>query len=211
MLSPALALQWRATQEAGPAPAADAPRAPATRSAALPPVTDDQHVPIVGETSFGEFLSALNPLQHLPVVGTIYRAITGDTVQPAYRVLGGLLLGGPIGAVTSAVGAAVEALWQDRGANDTAPAPPTAVAIAAASRPDPGALASMSRPGSPPAPAPAQASASADTTRAADAEDRLRRLRAATTSYARDVQAPLLALAQSRGLAEAPTAGRPGM
>jgi hypothetical protein len=208
MLSPAQAAQWRTTQDAGPAPAAEPARAPATRASALPPVSDDQHVPIVGETSFAEFLSALNPLQHLPVVGTIYRAVTGDSVQPAYRVLGGLLLGGPIGAVTSAVGAAVEALWQDRGASETAPVPNTAVAAvpALSTRPDPGALASMARPESPPVPARADASA----TRAADAEDRLRRLRAATTSYARDVQAPLLALAQSRGLAETPTAGRPG-
>lgn len=212
MLSPALAALWRTAQDAGPKPAAESPRAPATRSSALPPVSDDQHAPIVGETSFGEFLSALNPLQHLPLVGTIYRAITGDTVQPAYRVLGGFLLGGPVGAVTSAVGAAVEALWQDRGAGEAAPVPATAVAVApaapaAASQPDPGALSSMSRPGSPLTPAPA----SPDSMHATDAEARLRRLRAATASYARDVQAPLLALAQSRGLAEAPTAGRPGM
>ncbi len=30
--------------------------------------------------TFSEILSDLNPLQYLPVVGTIYRAVTGDTV-----------------------------------------------------------------------------------------------------------------------------------
>src|SRR3954463_16132023 len=52
--------------------------------------------------SFGEFLSALNPLQHIPIVGPIYRAITGDPLAPAARVLGGALLGGPLGLIASA-------------------------------------------------------------------------------------------------------------
>jgi hypothetical protein len=33
-----------------------------------------------GDISFGDVLSALNPLQYLPVVGSIYRAVTGDTI-----------------------------------------------------------------------------------------------------------------------------------
>jgi hypothetical protein len=51
--------------------------------------------------SFHDFLSAINPLQYLPVVGTIYRAVTGDTIPEALRDLGSMLvsglLGGPIG------------------------------------------------------------------------------------------------------------------
>ncbi len=46
-------------------------------------------------------LSALNPLQYLPVIGTIYRAVTGDQIPEAVRRIGSLvvsgLLGGPIG------------------------------------------------------------------------------------------------------------------
>jgi hypothetical protein len=51
--------------------------------------------------SFHDFLSAINPLQYLPVVGTIYRAVTGDVIPEALREAGSLLvsglMGGPIG------------------------------------------------------------------------------------------------------------------
>jgi hypothetical protein len=58
--------------------------------------------------SFSDFLSIINPLQHIPIVGTIYRAITGDTIKPAARVIGGALFGGPVGLITSAFNAMVE-------------------------------------------------------------------------------------------------------
>jgi len=58
--------------------------------------------------SFRDFLSVINPLQHIPIVGSIYRAITGDTVSPASRVIGGFIFGGPLGLVASALNAAVE-------------------------------------------------------------------------------------------------------
>jgi hypothetical protein len=58
--------------------------------------------------TFSDFLSVINPLQHIPIVGTIYRAITGDTLAPAARVLGGTLFGGPIGLLTSAFNAIIE-------------------------------------------------------------------------------------------------------
>jgi hypothetical protein len=51
--------------------------------------------------SFHDLLSAMNPLQYLPVVGTIYRAITGDVIPEVLRQAGSMLvsglLGGPIG------------------------------------------------------------------------------------------------------------------
>jgi hypothetical protein len=57
--------------------------------------------------SFHDILSALNPLQYLPVVGTIYRALTGDVISEPLRRAGSLvvsgLLGGPIGLITSIV------------------------------------------------------------------------------------------------------------
>jgi hypothetical protein len=57
--------------------------------------------PVAGHLSFREVLSALNPLQYLPVIGTIYRAVTGDQIPEAVRRIGSLvvsgLLGGPIG------------------------------------------------------------------------------------------------------------------
>jgi hypothetical protein len=55
--------------------------------------------------SFHDFLSAMNPLQYVPIVGTIYRAITGDVVSEPVREAGSLLfsglLGGPIGLITN--------------------------------------------------------------------------------------------------------------
>jgi hypothetical protein len=60
------------------------------------------------ELTFGDFLSIINPLQHIPVVSTLYRWITGDTIKPAARVVGGALYGGPIGLVGAAFNAIVE-------------------------------------------------------------------------------------------------------
>ena len=62
--------------------------------------------------SFHAILSALNPLQYLPVVGTIYRAVTGDTIPEAERRIGSLivsgLMGGPVGMAINLVTMALE-------------------------------------------------------------------------------------------------------
>ncbi|KAB7742346.1 hypothetical protein F2P47_03530 [Parvibaculum sedimenti] len=60
--------------------------------------------------TFGDVLDTLNPLQHIPVVSSIYRELTGDTISPGARVAGGALYGGPIGLVASVFDAAVEAV-----------------------------------------------------------------------------------------------------
>lgn len=214
MLSPALAAQWRATQQTGPADAAPASRPAAARLGAPPALGEGEHVPMPGETSFGEFLSALNPLQHLPGIGTIYRAVTGDTIAPVYRVVGGFLMGGPVGAIASAVGALAEAIWETSGTPAEAPAATPAIASAAPAAPTatstPVAPAAEAAPRAAWAPSAGLGGRAATTSeQAVDAEDRLRRLRAATATYARDVQAPLQALAEARGLAVRPTAGQP--
>lgn len=49
------------------------------------------------EGGFADLIDIINPLQHIPIVGNIYRAITGDTINPVGRILGGGLFGGPIG------------------------------------------------------------------------------------------------------------------
>jgi hypothetical protein len=97
--------------------------------------------------SFRDLLSALNPLQYLPVVGTIYRAATGDVIPEGVRYAGSMiasgLLGGPVGVVTSiAVTLAEKAtgidpekivagLFQNASSAPPASAPGTPVAVAA--------------------------------------------------------------------------------
>ncbi|MAM72982.1 MAG: hypothetical protein CMO29_04105, partial [Tistrella sp.] len=49
--------------------------------------------------SFGDLLDIVNPLQQLPVVGTVYRALTGDTISPGARMIGGIAFGGPVGMI----------------------------------------------------------------------------------------------------------------
>ena len=58
--------------------------------------------------SFGDLLDVLNPLQHLPVVGTLYRALTGDTMTDTARMAGGALYGGPFGLVSALANVVVE-------------------------------------------------------------------------------------------------------
>lgn len=112
-----------------PPPRAEAAARPA---AAPPPLREGEQVPMPAEVSFGDFLSALNPLHHIPVVGWIYRQVTGETIQPVFRVLGGLVAGGPIGAIASAVGALAEQLLGDA---DMGQGPAAGTAIAAAAPP----------------------------------------------------------------------------
>ncbi|CAO3415585.1 hypothetical protein [Azospirillum doebereinerae] len=89
----------------------------AVQRAAVPrertsPVISDGHnggpVEIRGDMSFWDFLDVINPLQHIPIVSTIYRNVTGDTIQPAARVMGGMLYGGPLGGMAAIANAVVE-------------------------------------------------------------------------------------------------------
>lgn len=53
--------------------------------------------------TFRDFLDMINPLHHIPVVGTLYRSITGDQLDPGAKMFGSTVLGGPIGAVASVI------------------------------------------------------------------------------------------------------------
>lgn len=79
-----------------------APQGVGARSV-LPPPEGGVRTP-----SFGDMLSALNPLQHLPVVGAIYRHLTGDAPHPAAQVVGGAIFGGPVGLLAGVISAAFE-------------------------------------------------------------------------------------------------------
>ena len=52
---------------------------------------------------FGDLLDIINPLQHIPIVGSLYRKFTGDEISGPAKILGGLLYGGPIGLVAALV------------------------------------------------------------------------------------------------------------
>lgn len=87
------------------------------------------------ENSFLSFLGGLldviNPLQHLPVISTLYRHFTGDEISPMARIAGDTLYGGPIGAAVGIANVVVErSTGQDIGENmlamvigDDAPTP----------------------------------------------------------------------------------------
>ncbi|MEE8515963.1 MAG: hypothetical protein V3T02_04905 [Alphaproteobacteria bacterium] len=58
--------------------------------------------------TFADLLDFINPLQHIPVVSTIYRSLTGDEIGNAARIVGGAALGGVGGAVASLIDAGIE-------------------------------------------------------------------------------------------------------
>ncbi len=53
-------------------------------------------------------LDVVNPLQHIPVVSTLYRAITGDEIAPPARLMGAGLYGGPVGFAAAMANLALE-------------------------------------------------------------------------------------------------------
>lgn len=59
------------------------------------------------EFGFADLLDMVNPLQHIPVVGTLYRELTGDTIRPIGQIVGGAVFGGPLGAAGGLVNAIV--------------------------------------------------------------------------------------------------------
>jgi hypothetical protein len=120
---------------------------------------------------FGDVLAALNPLHHVPLVGAVYRHVTGATLHPAAQVLGGLVFGGPLGLFAAALGATfTQATGQSplaatlaalRVGPDAAPpavaeTPAPAIPAPALPEPPPAAAASVPARIAPPPPAPAR-------------------------------------------------------
>ncbi|HEX3810500.1 MAG TPA: hypothetical protein VHW02_12480 [Rhizomicrobium sp.] len=70
-----------ATDPASPAPAQTASSAP--------------------DISFDDLIDIANPLQHFPVVSTLYRAISGDQIGDPEKVIGDTIYGGPMGLASS--------------------------------------------------------------------------------------------------------------
>ncbi len=85
--------------------------------------------------TFADVLDALNPLQYVPVVGTIYRVVTGDQGSPGLRtalsMVTGALTGGPVGLLTSIASTLVERLFHVEQAARSMLAPAAAGQVAA--------------------------------------------------------------------------------
>lgn len=78
---------------------------------------------------FWDLVDVVNPMQHIPVVATIYRDITDDEIKPAAKIAGGTLFGGVLGFASSLVDSMIEeASGQDIGET----------ALAAVAAPEPG-------------------------------------------------------------------------
>ncbi len=67
---------------------------------------DNQYFGADGFT-FDDFIDMINPLHHIPLIGSLYRWASGDTISPGSAIIGAGLLGGPIGLIAGAIGAAV--------------------------------------------------------------------------------------------------------
>ena len=87
----------------------------AAAAAAIPPASAPADPKIASKSSdwdfsFHNLLDIINPLEHLPIIGTIYRAITGTHIGIPERIAGDALYGGLWGAVSGVADAAFEAV-----------------------------------------------------------------------------------------------------
>lgn len=81
-----------------------------TQGASAPAVAEASQPAQQHESFFHHLLDVVNPLQHLPIIGTIYRAITGEKLDPVEKIAGDTLYGGLWGAVSSIADVAFEGL-----------------------------------------------------------------------------------------------------
>ena len=73
------------------------------KSATFEPFGDDG-------LSFLDILDMVNPLHHIPVIGDLYREVSGDKIDPIPRITGSSLFFGPIGFIGSAINILVEGI-----------------------------------------------------------------------------------------------------
>jgi len=96
---------------------------------------------------FGDLLDIVNPLQHIPIVSTIYRAITGDQIKTFPKIAGDALFGGVVGFASSVADSIFEKIT-GKSVGDTVLAwvekefsiPPSAIALTAPAASAPRAL-----------------------------------------------------------------------
>ena len=103
---------WQPRIERAPAPAQDVPpngkdSPDRVETAAAQPNKADQRpgqkpgLFETGEFSLADIIDTINPLQHIPIISTIYREITGDQIGHGARMAGDVLFLGPLGGLTA--------------------------------------------------------------------------------------------------------------
>lgn len=178
-----------------------------------------ESAPFFGEDglTFSDLLDLINPLHHIPVVSTLYRHFSGDTIAPGPRLFGGALFGGPFGFVNALVNAVVEdSTGADIGGNvmamitsesKTAPAGPVLADAAAGPETDAARSAALATRSAPPlgkgTPAEAETQAAADAL--------LRARSAVPRAGAGRIALPGAGLPPARSAAEAGGGDRPGI
>ena len=78
------------------------------RMALAPSETGTLENEVTKPFGFGDLLDIVNPLHHIPVVGSLYRSFSGDAIRGPGRIIGGAVFGGPLGAAASMVNMLVE-------------------------------------------------------------------------------------------------------
>jgi len=83
---------------------------PSSQNSSTPGTAEDGGFKPFGDDglTFYDVLDVVNPLQHIPVVASLYREWTGDEIDPVPRMAGGGLFGGIIGLAVSAVNVVIE-------------------------------------------------------------------------------------------------------
>ncbi|HYI72590.1 MAG TPA: hypothetical protein VEX87_22735 [Skermanella sp.] len=145
----------------------------------VPNGIQENEVPDTGtvDMDFWDFVDIVNPLQHIPVVNTIYRELTGDSIKGVSRIIGGGIFGGVIGLVAG-IGSAIVAettgkdpgehvLAMLTGSDDETPATTGNTAVANAASPAAGAAMAATPAAIPATPAASSQPAAAPTAPAA--------------------------------------------
>lgn len=60
------------------------------------------------EFGFEDLVDIVNPLHHIPLVNIVYQNLTGDTIKPAGRIIGGAVFGGFVGAAAGIANVIIE-------------------------------------------------------------------------------------------------------
>jgi len=92
---------------------------------------------------FGDIWDTINPLQHIPIVSSLYRMATGESITPEADILGSTIYGGPIGgaiATVSEIGSSIgHAIFGGGSTTQTAAAAPSPAVASAQIEPAAGA------------------------------------------------------------------------